>query len=249
MVLTLKKIQHRGAYRIGICFSYSVEVNQKLKSLGAGYSSTLRCWYLDYHAANYQLLQSNFDELVIEIQKPKHAKTVQVAGPQSRDLSPIVASENFSDKSESGATKLPEKTGEKPIKGHKGDIVPLAQKLHLQLLDSIEKYRVFSMNCFTMSGYRVPHGCYLLPATPDMYKALAVHYVPEKVALENLLPTGYLKKENMPARKQFLLQKAKKPGTGKSSRDCPWICSFDDGKRQGQKRPDGDATLFCFSHA
>lgn len=209
MVLTLKKIQHRGAYCIGICFPYSVEVNQKLRSLGAVYSSTLRCWYLDYHAANYQLLQSNFDELVIENPKPEHAKTVQVAGPQSRDLPPIVASENFSDKPESRATKLPEKANEKPIKGHKAENSTLAQKLNLQLFENIGKYWVFSMNCFTMSRYSVPHGCYLLPAAPDVYKALAVHYEVEKVILKNQLPAGYLKKENMPNRKQFLLQKAK----------------------------------------
>jgi site-specific recombinase XerD len=127
-----------------------------LKSLGAVYSSTLRCWYLDYHAANYQLLQSNFDELVIENPKPEHAKTVQVAGPQSRDLPPIVAQPM-----PAAATKLPEKTAEKSVKGHKGDIVPLAQKLNLQLFGSIGKYWVFS------------------------------------------------KKENMPNRKKFLLQKAK----------------------------------------
>lgn len=203
MVLTLKKTQHKGAYLIGICVPYSVEVSQKLKSLGAVYSSTLYCWYLDDHAANYQLLQSNFDELVIENPKPEHAKTVQVAGPQSRDLPPIVAQPM------PAATKFPEKIKEKPIKGHKGDIVPLAQKLRLQLFDSIGKYRVFSMNCFTMSRYSVPHGCYLLPATPDVYEALVVHYEVEKVILKNQLPAGYLKKENMPNRKKFLLQKAK----------------------------------------
>jgi hypothetical protein len=36
-----------------------------------------------------------------------------------------------------------------------------------------------------------------------------VHYEPEKVIFTNLLPAGYLKKENMPNQKQFLLQKAK----------------------------------------
>ena len=60
-----------------------------------------------------------------------------------------------------------------------------------------------------MSRYSVPHGCYLLPAAPDVYKALTVHYEPEKVIFKNLLPSGYLKKENMPNQKQFLLQKAK----------------------------------------
>jgi len=49
MVITLKKIEHRGAGRIGIFFPYSAVVNQKLKSIGAAYSSTLHCWYIDYN--------------------------------------------------------------------------------------------------------------------------------------------------------------------------------------------------------
>lgn len=298
MILTLKKIQHRGADRIGISFKYSFEVNQKIKSLGAVYSSTLHCWYLDYNNANFHLLQKNFDNLVIENPKPGYAKTVQVAGTESRDLPPIVTSENHSEKPKDEVTKLPEKADEKTIKGHKA-IIPLAQKLHLQLHENIGKYWVFSMNYhylvtkellavkgiywnkpqkvymairnqsvkekaekilqvsrffpsdyfekekivdgrielivkshaddnrwmqvyippvfllrekikrFAMSRYSVPHGCYLLPAAPDVYKALRVHYEPEKVNFKNLLPAGYLKKENMPNQKQFLLQKAK----------------------------------------
>ncbi len=299
MVLTLKKIQHRGSHRIGTDFPYSAEVNQKLKSLGAVYSSTLRCWYLDYNNANYQLLQKNFDKLIIENPKAEQTKTVPVAGTKSRDLPPIVASENLSDKPESGATKLPELTAEKPIKGHKAENSTLAQKLNLKLFENIGKYWVFGMNYhfavskellsvkgiywnkrqkvymairnqavkekvekilqvsdffpadyiekekavkggtvlmvkphiednqwmqvfippvftfrekikrFAMSRYSVPHGCYLLPAASDVYKALTVHYEPEKVVFKNLLPAGYLKKENMPNRKKFLLQKAK----------------------------------------
>ncbi len=298
MILTLKKIQHKGANRIGIIFPYSTEVNQKLKSFGATYSSTLRCWYLDYNNANFHLLQKNFDNLVIENPKPEYTKTVQVAGAESRDLPPIVTSENLSQKPEDEVTKLPEKADEKTIKGHKAE-TPLAQKLRLQLHENIGKYWVFSMNYhfaatkellqvkgiywnkaqkvymamrnrsvkdkaekilqvsgffpsdyfekekavegglelvvkphpddkhwmqvfmppvfllrekikrFAMSRYSVPHGCYLLPAAPDVYKALTVHYEPEKVIFKNQLPAGYLKKENMPNRKQFLLQKAK----------------------------------------
>ena len=299
MILTLKKIQHRGTERIGIYFPYSFEVNKKLKKLNAVYSSTLRCWYLDYNNTNYHLLQKNFDNLVIENPKPEVAKTVQVAGDDSRDLPPIVTPENHTEKPDGGATKLPEMADEKPMKGHKAEI-PLAQKLHLQIHDNIGKYWVFSMSYhfavtkelltvkgiywnkqqkvymamrnravkdkaekilqvsgffpsdyfekekavegglelvvkphaadnhwmqvyippvfllrekikrFTMSRYSVPHGCYLLPAAPDVYKALTVHYEPENVVFKNQLPAGYLKKENMPNRKQFLLHKAKK---------------------------------------
>ncbi|HSO85713.1 MAG TPA: hypothetical protein VLQ91_04125, partial [Draconibacterium sp.] len=298
MVLTLKKIQHKGAERIGICFPYSFEVNQKVKSLGAVYSSSLRCWYLDYNTANYHLLQKNFDNLIIENPKPEYAKTAPVAGTESRDLPPIVTSAPVDEKPVGGVTTLSEKATKKVLQEHKAEI-PLAQKLRLQLHETIGKYWVFSLNYhfavskellavkgiywnkaqkvymamrnprvkekaeeilqvsgffptdffekeklvnegaivivkphaddnrwmqvfvppiyllrekikrFAMSRYSVPHGCYLLPAAPDVYKALTVHYEPEKVIFKNLLAAGYLKKENMPNQKQFLLQKAK----------------------------------------
>jgi site-specific recombinase XerD len=298
MILTLKKIQHKGADRIGICFPYSVEVNRKMKSLGAIYSSTLRCWYLDYNNTNYHLLRKNFDNLVIENPKPDFVKTAPVAGPESRDLPPIVTLASVDEKPDNEVTKFPEKAVEKVLQEHKAEI-PLAQKLRLQLHENMGKYWVFSLNYhfavskelltvkgiywnkaqkvymamrnpivkekaekilqaqgffptdffekekpvnegamlivkphtddnrwmqvfippvyllrekikrFAMSRYSVPHGCYLLPAAPDVYKALTVHYEPEKVIFKNLLAVGYLKKENMPNQKQFLLQKAK----------------------------------------
>ncbi len=146
MNLTLKKIQHKGAERIGVSFPYSFEVNEKIKSLGAVYSSTLRCWYLDYNAANYHLLQKNFENLIIENPKPEYAKTVQVAGADSRDLPPIVTLEKTVESTVSSATKFPEMANEKPMKGHKAENSSLAQKLHLQLHENIGKYWVFSMN-------------------------------------------------------------------------------------------------------
>jgi hypothetical protein len=138
MVLTLTKIQHRGAYRIGIRFPYAVEVTQKLKSLGAVYSATRRCRYMDYRAANYKLLQSGFDELVIENPKPEHTKADLVASPADRDLPPIVAP----GKTIPEATKLPGKENEKPVRGHKADIVPLAQKLRLHYRALYRGFRV-----------------------------------------------------------------------------------------------------------
>ena len=72
MILTLKKIQHKGADRIGIFFPYSFEVNKKLKSFGAVFSSILRCWYVNYNTTNYHLLQKNFDQIIIENPKPEN---------------------------------------------------------------------------------------------------------------------------------------------------------------------------------
>lgn len=298
MVISLKKIQHRGADRIGIVFPYSEAVNHKLKSLGAVYSSSMHCWYVNYNAANYKLLRENFDQLIIENPKPEKTKAVPVAGSESRDLPPIAAPDDMHNNTEKGATLLPGKSDEKVLPEHKAD-VPLAQKLRLRLHENIGKYWVFSMNYhfavsksllavkgiywnknqkvymairtltvkekaeeilqapgffpsdffekekpvsegavliikphyddsrwmqvfvpplfmlrdkikrFAMSRYSVTLGCYLLPASPDVYKALMVHYEAEKVIFKNLIPAGYLKKENLPNRKQFLLQKAK----------------------------------------
>lgn len=61
---------------------------------------------------------------------------------------------------------------------------------------------------FAMAQYHKQAGCYLLPATPEIFKALSVHY--EGNTIKNTLPSGYLKKENLPNRKRFLLQKAQK---------------------------------------
>ena len=145
MILTLKKIQHKGADRIGICFPYSFEVNNKMKSLGAFYSSTLRCWYLDYNNTNYHLLQKNFDNLVIENPKPEFVKTAPVAGPESRDLPPIVTSALLDENPDNEVTKFPEKAVEKVVQEHKAEI-PLAQKLRLQMHENMGKYWVFSLN-------------------------------------------------------------------------------------------------------
>ena len=145
MILTLKKIQHKGADRIGICFPYSFEVNNKMKTLGTFYSSTLRCWSLDYNSTNYHLQQKNFDNLVIENTKPEFVKTAPVAGLESRDLPPIVTSALLYEKPDNEVTKFPEKAVEKVVQEHKAEI-PLAKKLRLQMHENLSNYWVFSLN-------------------------------------------------------------------------------------------------------
>lgn len=203
MFLTLKKIQHRGADRIGICFPYSIEVNEKLKTLNAVYSSTHRCWYLDYNNANYNLLKKNFDNLVIENPRPEYAKEFMRNRAVKEKAEMALQVNGFfpSDYIEK----------EQPVKG--GTV--LIVKPHIEDNQWMQVFvpPVFMLRekikRFSMSRYSVPHGCYLLPAAPDVYKALTVHYGPEKVVFKNLLPAGYLLKEKLPNQKQFLLQKAK----------------------------------------
>jgi hypothetical protein len=65
------------------------------------------------------------------------------------------------------------------------------------------------MKRFSMSKYHMPLRCYLVPATPEIFKAISVHYEPEEVKVTSYLPNGYLKASNQPNRKSYLLAKAK----------------------------------------
>lgn len=44
---TLKKIRHRDAFRIGICFDYDGQLKQSTQRIGARWSQTLRWWCVE----------------------------------------------------------------------------------------------------------------------------------------------------------------------------------------------------------
>lgn len=135
MSITIRKIWHRNAYRIGIYFSYNKEIIAKLKTLNATFSYTNTCWYLDYSPQSYSKLKENFDSITIETQSESNANTHLVTGFRSRDLSPIATS---------SARQLDLDAKDKPE--HKTEVIPFAQKMRLQLLENIGKYWVFKMH-------------------------------------------------------------------------------------------------------
>jgi hypothetical protein len=49
-----------------------------------------------------------------------------------------------------------------------------------------------------------PSDCYLLPAAPSVYEAMAMQFEPHKVLLRNQLPKGYLMKQNLPNRNNWI---------------------------------------------
>ncbi|MGF7140743.1 tyrosine-type recombinase/integrase [Roseimarinus sediminis] len=297
MVLTLKKIEHRNASRIGVFFPFHRPTSDRLKALGATYSRTWRCWYFDYSRENYQLLKQHFpDLLIVTSNKTKHDDAA-AAGSESRDLPPIAPVSDAVKQNEAGS-KLPDR-GPMPLKQeHKAAAVPLAQKLHVQCFDNLGKYWVVRMRYhrptsqemlkikgvywnkqekayliyrdehvkrrvetlleqndllpddyfskekkqaggvvvvkahrentslmqvevpasfklqqmikrFALARYSKEYQCYLLPATPEVFKAIGTHYETVEVGIKSQLPNGYLKKENMPRRKSLLLDKAK----------------------------------------
>lgn len=137
--IRLKKIFHRNDYRIAILFTFDAAINAILKKIGASYSKTHRCWYINYSKENYQLLKNTFPTLIIDTgdevitinstQQPALALVTDA----NRDLSPVAKSEL-----QLGTPKVgnPE---------HKKEI-PFDEKVRLQLMDNIGKYWVFKMH-------------------------------------------------------------------------------------------------------
>ena len=133
MQLTIRKIWHKDNFRIGCYFPYDSQVILTLKSLGAIYSKTNRCWYVDYNKSNYHLLKNKFPNLIIDNSEINNNQPALVTDDSHRDHSPIAISES----------QLVPKT-ENPE--HKEAILPLAQKVRLKLLKNIGKYWVFTMH-------------------------------------------------------------------------------------------------------
>lgn len=131
--ITLRKIWHREAFRIGIFFEKDTEIIAVLKNSKARFSSTHKCWYMDYTSANYHLLLAHFPYLDY-IKKETIAPSKQVTDIDSRDHSPIATSDI--------------QLGTKPLGNpeHKKETIPFAQKVKLQLLPNIGKYWVFKMH-------------------------------------------------------------------------------------------------------
>ena len=128
--IRIEKIFHRGAYRIGVFFDKDFEIISILKRLDASYSSSRRCWYLDYSKNCYHLLRSHFPDLVVVAES---SIPTMVTGIVNRDLSPIASS---------SALQLDSSLGNPE---HKSTVIT-SDKLKLQLLPSIGKYWVFKMH-------------------------------------------------------------------------------------------------------
>jgi site-specific recombinase XerD len=131
-MITLKKIFHRGANRIGILFPYDTEIIDTLKQLGAKWSSTNKCWYLDYSSEKYKNILDSFPSTKINI--PDKKETLQVpALIAERDNAPIT------DRNSNGALR------EEQFPEHKAD-KPDANVLKAEFLKSVGRYWVLKVS-------------------------------------------------------------------------------------------------------
>lgn len=181
MELVVRKIFHRGAYRIGLFFERDYSVQQQLKGIGAVYSKTHRCWYIAYSKEDYGVLKKLFPNLIV---------AQPVAGEEcSRDLPPIAKSErqlglNISSNSPDHITSD----------------TSLAQKLRLELLPNLGKYWVFKIRYVqkVVNQLKLIKGVYWHSG----YKVyMAMRHPKVKIALEEIFevtdffPEDYLEKE------------------------------------------------------
>jgi len=135
MALTLKKLRHREADRIGIFFPYDTVLISAVKHLGAIYSNTHRCWYLDYTCENYQGLLQAFPEAIVGIENIDEISSKnKVAGEKAREIPPIIA--------KSDALQLGVSGHNPEHKAAKGLSV---SQMNLRRLPNIGKYWVFKM--------------------------------------------------------------------------------------------------------
>jgi len=181
MTLSIRKIEHKGAFRIGIFFEKNYAIQQQLKGIGAVYSRTFQCWYIDYNKVAYQQLKTLFPDL--QIQQPVAGET------SSRDLPPIAKSELQLGLHPS--VNNPE---------HITKVDSLAQKLRLELLPNLGKYWVFKIRYVqsVVNQLKLVKGVYW-HATYKVYMAMRNPKVKEAVErileVSDFFPEDYLEKE------------------------------------------------------
>ncbi len=131
MSLSIRKIWHREGFRIGVFFDYDSKKVALLKGIGAKYSKTNSCWYLDYDIESYRRFKSVFSDFSID--PTSDLVSIASVTGSSRDLSPIAACES----------QLGLPAADNPE--HKVPVKALDQNLQLKLLENIGKYWVFKM--------------------------------------------------------------------------------------------------------
>ncbi|RRO23732.1 tyrosine-type recombinase/integrase [Flavobacteriaceae bacterium 14752] len=140
--ITLKKIWHRGQYRIAAFFRWDdLKTRQQMKRLGARFSKTHKCWHLVYNKENYNLLEKHFDNLIIE--------NLTDSKDNNRDNSNVKTSAQEERQHLSIA-----KDSERPLShhedagnsAHKSEEHQIDPRLNLKVLDPVGKYWVLKMN-------------------------------------------------------------------------------------------------------
>ncbi|WP_019039648.1 tyrosine-type recombinase/integrase [Psychroflexus tropicus] len=137
MVIRLEKIWHREAFRIAAFFNYDAELIAKFKAIGATYSKTHNCWYVDYSKKHYKLIKEQFKNHTLVTSSSTLSEPKQASVENQRQDLPITPKQRA----------RPEISSSKAIssvhKSHRPEIDP---RLKLKVLDDVGKYWVLKLN-------------------------------------------------------------------------------------------------------
>lgn len=135
--IVIKKIRHRGSDRIALFFSYDLNLllRDQLRKVNARYSKTHKCWYCDYHSANYKTIKEILAHLQLEF---KLETTLKGADFKSnRETLPIAKKEKSALQRMTSAEAYD--FAHKPQR-------TVDPRLKYSLLDDVGKYWVLKMN-------------------------------------------------------------------------------------------------------
>lgn len=192
--ISLKKIWHRGRYRIAIFFDKNdLLIRQRLKRIGARFSRTHRCWHLPYSKENYNMLQRHFDGIIIENTANKVVtKNLNVQASAHEERKHLLIAQ----KSELSLSH-PVEAGNST---HKPDEYQIDPRLSLEILDAVGKYWVLKMHYVEsyvkalrkVKGvhWNVTHKVYMLYRHPKVKQKV------EEIFGVPLFDDNYFKKQN-----------------------------------------------------
>jgi integrase/recombinase XerD len=105
MEIILRKIVHKNSVRIGIFFDAAEKLNAIARNIGASYSKTFRCWYMENKVANFKVIRSAFRE---------HQIIIERSSETSMPPSPVIVSSitsSLTNKDEPGSVNAAGITG------------------------------------------------------------------------------------------------------------------------------------------
>ena len=183
-MVSVKKIWHHDQFQIGIGFGFDETLKQKARQIGANWSQTYKCCYVDYNKENYQKITSKFPDLEILYNTP--TKVEAILGQPG-----LLPPDYF--------------THEVPT-SKQGEIIIetfiLKKNMTLAQLPEISAI-INQVKRFGDSRYSKANQCYLLPAAPAVLLNLSQLAAANGLTLLNRMPENYLNKRYVPVTMHF----------------------------------------------
>lgn len=153
--IVLKKLWHRGVYRIGLFFDFDQALRNELRKVDAKFSRTHGCWYCDYNSANYALLKQLPSNYTLKVEKPKHSKQSLPGADfkSNRDLLSIASTSALQQNPSTGVSDTAHKSPEQAVD----------PRLKYCVREDVGKYWVLQLN-------------YVEPIVKALKKVKGVHW-------------------------------------------------------------------------